>query len=286
VHQKNESVEEVEITEATAYSEIEKVFKWAKKYMRASKGKNYPDVTVNTKFKDSIYVFLNLSIYNIMAISLGGKKGILVKHDTRKMEKGSDFKRKEHEFSSAKDVIKFAKKEYDSMPKDESVEESANLEEAIMLQHFGFVGSANFEEAYDSDEKHTMDPKSHVELNKETGMYCVYNIKGKKVAEFKTKEEAEEYAVKNHDSLMKESVDLEEALKPADFVKGGDAKVTKREVDGMLSKIFINTKLAKSVEASKAFKAGEKDAGKKKNPYKSDTADFHLYELGSQSASM
>jgi hypothetical protein len=140
---KNESVEEVEITEATAYSEIEKVFKWAKKYMRASKGKNYPDVTVNTKFKDSIYVFLNLSIYNIMAISLGGKKGILVKHDTRKMEKGSDFKRKEHEFSSAKDVIKFAKKEYDSMPKDESVEESANLEEAIMLQHFGFVGSAH-----------------------------------------------------------------------------------------------------------------------------------------------
>jgi hypothetical protein len=129
-----------------------------------------------------------------------------------------------------------------------------------------------------------MDPKSHVELNKETGMYCVYNIKGKKVAEFKTKEEAEEYSVKNHDALMKESADLEEALKPADFVKGGDAKVTKREVDGMLSKIFINTKLAKSVEASKAFKAGEKDAGKKKNPYKKDTADFHLYTLGVQSA--
>jgi hypothetical protein len=146
--------------------------------------------------------------------------------------------------------------------------------------------TAELGEAYDAGKKHTMDPKSHVELNKETGMYCVYNIKGKKVAEFKTKEEAEEYAVKNHDSLMKESVDLEEALKPADFVKGGDAKVTKREVDGMLSKIFINTKLAKSVEASKAFKAGEKDAGKKKNPYKSDTADFHLYELGSQSASM
>lgn len=69
-------------------------------------------------------------------------------------------------------------------------------------------------EAYDSDEKHTMDPKSHVELNKETGMYCVYNIKGKKVKEFESKEDAEEYAVKNHDALMKESVDLEEAALP------------------------------------------------------------------------
>ena len=68
-----------------------------------------------------------------------------------------------------------------------------------------------FEEAYDPDKKHTMDPKSHVELDKETGMYCVYNIKGKKVKEFESKEDAEEYAVKNHDALMKESDDLEEA---------------------------------------------------------------------------
>ena len=81
-----------------------------------------------------------------------------------------------------------------------------------------FKESVEVEEAYDSDEKHTMDPKSHVELNKETGMYCVYNIKGKKVAEFKTKEEAEEYAVKNHDSLMKESVELEEASKDWEVV--------------------------------------------------------------------
>jgi len=67
------------------------------------------------------------------------------------------------------------------------------------------------EEAYSSDKKHTMDPKSHVELDKETGMYCVYNIKGKKIKEFESKEDAEEYAVKNHDELMKESVELEEA---------------------------------------------------------------------------
>ena len=69
------------------------------------------------------------------------------------------------------------------------------------------------EAAYSPDKKHTMDPKSHVELNKETGMYCVYDIKGKKIKEFESKEDAEEYAVKNHDALMKESVDLDEASK-------------------------------------------------------------------------
>ena len=82
--------------------------------------------------------------------------------------------------------------------------------------------------------------------------------------------------------VLGESID--EAVKPEDFVKGGNAKVTKKEVDGMLSKIFVNNKLAKTAEASKAFKAGEKDAGKKKNPYKVDTADYHLYILGTQSA--
>jgi len=80
-----------------------------------------------------------------------------------------------------------------------------------------------------------------------------------------------------------ESVDLEEAVTPADFVKGGDAKITKREVDSMLSKLFIDTKLAKAVESNSAFKAGEKSNGKK-NPYKKDTADFHLFILGQQSA--
>ena len=82
--------------------------------------------------------------------------------------------------------------------------------------------------------------------------------------------------------VLGESID--EAVKPEDFVKGGNAKVTKKEVDGMLSKIFVNNKLAKTAESSKAFKAGEKDAGKKKNPYKVDTADYHLYILGTQSA--
>ncbi len=65
-------------------------------------------------------------------------------------------------------------------------------------------------EMYDSDTEHTKDPKSHVKLNKETGKYCVYDMKDKKVAEFDTKDEAEAYAVKNHDALMNEEVELDE----------------------------------------------------------------------------
>ena len=43
-------------------------------------------------------------------------------------------------------------------------------------------------------------------MNKETGMYCVYNKKGEKVKEFKDKKDAVAYATKNHDALMKEQV--------------------------------------------------------------------------------
>ena len=56
---------------------------------------------------------------------------------------------------------------------------------------------------YDPKKDHNMDPTSHVSKNKDTGMFCVYDINGKKVAEFKTKDEADAYAKKNHDALMK-----------------------------------------------------------------------------------
>ena len=55
---------------------------------------------------------------------------------------------------------------------------------------------------YDAKDDHNMDPTSHVQQNKDTGMFCVYNMKNKKVAEFKTKAEADAYAKKNHDKLM------------------------------------------------------------------------------------
>jgi DNA-binding XRE family transcriptional regulator len=77
--------------------------------------------------------------------------------------------------------------------------------------------------------------------------------------------------------------EIEEAVDPRRFVLGGDTKVTKKDVDKILSKIFLNNKLAKQAETSKAYKDGF--GGKvKKNPYKKDTADFHLFILGQQSA--
>ena len=55
------------------------------------------------------------------------------------------------------------------------------------------------EEEYEEEE---MNPTDHVEKNEDTGMYCVFDANGKKVKEFKTKKEADEYAKKNHDELM------------------------------------------------------------------------------------
>ena len=58
---------------------------------------------------------------------------------------------------------------------------------------------------YDSDKEHTMDPTSHVK--KEGEKFCVYDMKGKKVASFETKDEADAYAKKNHDDLMNEELE-------------------------------------------------------------------------------
>jgi hypothetical protein len=180
--------ESVELQEAANFGDIEKVMKWAKKNIVG--GGKFPQLDISKKYGTA---FINLTIFNIITLRLGGKKGIVVTHDDRTNGKGNA---KEEHFSNANEVIKFVEKKYNEMPKKESIDE---------------------------------------------------------------------------------------ALKPADFVKGGDTKITKREVDGMLSKLFIDAKLAKAVEASSAFKAGEKSNGKK-NPYKKDTADFHLFILGQQSA--
>ena len=51
-----------------------------------------------------------------------------------------------------------------------------------------------------------MDPKDHVKYNDEMEMYCVYNKDGKVVAKFKDEEDANNYAMKNHDDLMDEGV--------------------------------------------------------------------------------
>ena len=54
--------------------------------------------------------------------------------------------------------------------------------------------------------KEEMDPTDHV--SKKGDMYCVYNKDGEEVAKFDNEEEANAYAIKNHDALMgKEEMD-------------------------------------------------------------------------------
>ena len=58
-------------------------------------------------------------------------------------------------------------------------------------------------EEYGEDD-HNMDPKTHVKKDKE-GMFVVYHKNGKAVEKFDNKKEADAYAMKNHDDLMKEA---------------------------------------------------------------------------------
>jgi len=122
VPQFKESVEieeDVELQEAADFGEIEKVMKWAKKNLVGS-GK-FPQLDISKKYGTA---FINLTIMNVIVLRLGGKKGIVVTHDDRTNGKGRG---KEEHFSNANDVIKYVEK---IAPKNESVEEATELEEA------------------------------------------------------------------------------------------------------------------------------------------------------------
>jgi len=61
-------------------------------------------------------------------------------------------------------------------------------------------------------EPDTMNPRDHVAKSKKNpDMFCVFDTKGNEVKLFKDRKDAEEYAIKNHDSLMSEEVELDEA---------------------------------------------------------------------------
>tara|TARA_B100000902_G_C27278233_1_gene900075 strand:+ start:527 stop:1201 length:675 start_codon:yes stop_codon:yes gene_type:complete len=85
---------------------------------------------------------------------------------------------------------------------------------------------------YDSEKDHNMDPTSHVVKDKETGMFCVYNVNNKKVAEFETKDEADAYAKKNHDDLMKK-----EAMSPKEKAAHAKAIAAFKARGGKIKKL-------------------------------------------------
>jgi len=327
--------ESVELQEAANFGDIEKVMKWAKKNIVGNAG-TFPQLDISKKYGTA---FINLTIFNIITLRLGGKKGIVVTHDDRKKGKGKDY---EEHFSSANDVIKFVQKIYDEMPKDESadLEEENNLDESALLDeaiiHLLEDESINIEEMTDEEleemlegilskigsgikkaanrlstsgraaaatkKADKMDKKAadreklkkakeriQIAKKKERMKKNAERAQAKKAAERKAKARArlakrDEGFVIETDAPEKVEGEIHEAIKPEEFVKGGDTKATQRDIDKIISKIFINTKLAKQVEDSEAYQAGEKDKGNKKNPYKKDTADFHLYILGTQAA--
>jgi len=114
--------ESVELQEAS-FGDIEKIIKWADKYFKDKRKFRHPSTDISKKYGTA---FINLTIMNVIIIRLGGKKGIVVTHDDRTNGSGKDY---EEHFSNANGVIKFVEEKYNEMPKDESVEESVELEE-------------------------------------------------------------------------------------------------------------------------------------------------------------
>ena len=81
--------------------------------------------------------------------------------------------------------------------------------------------------------KEEMDPTDHVKKSDE-GKFCVYNAANKKVKEFDTKDEADKYAVDNHDKLMaaKNEVAEPRAKGEKDFKDKHVKKVSGMKNDG------------------------------------------------------
>ena len=109
------------------------------------------------------------------------------------------------------------------------------------------------EDEYDAKDDHTMDPTSHVKKDKDSGMFGVYNMKGKKVAEFKTKDEADAYAKKNHDALMKkESPEEPRSKGERDFKDKHTVKKSGKRMDGS----DIKEEVTVTLELAEAMKPG------------------------------
>ena len=86
------------------------------------------------------------------------------------------------------------------------------------------------------EEVQEMDPRKHVKKDEDTGMYCVYNSKGDKVKEFKSKEDAEKYAMDNHDDLMVEGPEEPRAKGEKEFKDKHVIKKSGENPDGTVTK--------------------------------------------------
>ena len=117
-------------------------------------------------------------------------------------------------------------------------------------------------EDYDPKKDHNMDPTSHVTKDKKTGMFCVYNMNKQKVAEFETKPEADAYARKNHDALMKPPAGTKDIRKEptdesyTDVPKVGTSMKQKRK-NAAHDKIMKHAKATATANVLKKMKSNE-----------------------------
>jgi hypothetical protein len=113
-----------------------------------------------------------------------------------------------------------------------------------------------------------MNPKDHVQ--EKDGKFHVISPKGKVVYSSDDKKEAEEWAVKNHDALMKEGIDIEKA-DMKDVIKdfqSSDAPQFKGKSDKKKKEMAIAAKLSKEeVEIEEASKSDIQSFGKKLSDY-------------------
>lgn len=77
------------------------------------------------------------------------------------------------------------------------------------------------------------------------------------------------------------SKELSEAVSAKDFLKGGNGKIDKATVDDLLGDIYDSSSMTKTLVRNAAYQKGE-DNPKATNPYKKDTFDYHLYQLGQE----
>jgi hypothetical protein len=78
-----------------------------------------------------------------------------------------------------------------------------------------------------------------------------------------------------------ESTEVNEAVNAKTFVKGGSQAITQDEVEGLIATIYDDSGLTKELIKAKAYREGEANP-KKKNPYREDTVDFHIFQLAQQ----
>ena len=117
------------------------------------------------------------------------------------------------------------------------------------------------------DSAHTeMDPKKHVKYNDEMKMYCVYNKDGKVVAKFKDEEDANQYAMMNHDELMGKEETVEEAAAPGSTAQHGPDDATSDSYEKQLAtrggeKDFADKHTTEvAYDAEELYKENQKEA--------------------------